>query len=269
MKNTGTILDQIVERKLKTLCEQREIFPLSKLIERLNLKTHKISTPFLFDKENINFIAEIKRFSPSKGALRPDLDPIDLANEYMKSGAAAISVLTEEYFFKGSLEDLRQVKKNNPSFPVLRKDFIVDEYQVYEAKLNNADIILLIAAVLEKNKLKDLSNLASELGMSVLFEVHDERECEEVLSLNPLILGVNNRNLKTFDVSLETSFRLIQKYKSNTNDKNIIWVSESGISEREHVLNLATEGFKAFLVGESLLKSPSPAEKLKELSGKN
>ncbi|MDJ0625396.1 MAG: indole-3-glycerol phosphate synthase TrpC [Candidatus Caenarcaniphilales bacterium] len=263
-----TILDEIVEKKRADLIIKKNILSAKhleeKVINKLKINRSKISfCEAINNSENTNIIAEIKRVSPSKGPLRPDLDPINLAMSYEQSGACAVSVLTEEHFFKGSDHDLQEVNKKL-RIPLLRKDFTIDEYQIWEAKLIGADAILLIASILSEEELVKFSTLAKSLELDILLEVHNEAELEKALVAKPQILGVNNRNLKTFEVNLQTSFNLISKYKTcNT----AAWVSESGIYEREQIDDLSTAGFKAFLIGESLLKHKNPAEKLKELVG--
>ena len=268
---TPTILDKIINQKKIDLAEQKKDLPLDKLKELVkeNEKKNEKSLSFyesLAGNQGTNIIAEIKRVSPSKGPLRPDLNPIDLAKEYESSGAKAISVLTEEKFFHGSLKDLIAVNEN-VQIPILRKDFVVDEYQIWEAKLYGASAVLLIAAVLSIEEMGIFYELANKLGLNALFEVHNEEEINKIISLEPKIIGVNNRNLHTFEVSLDTSFSLISKYGERfKNDKfSTLWVSESGIYERSEIASLMNAGFKAFLIGESLLKFPTPSEKLKEL----
>ncbi len=258
-----TILDKIVEQKKIDLEILKKQKPLEQLKELLQEKTLNTSSFFeaLNGGNGSNIIAEIKRRSPSKGPLRPDLDPINLATEYTSAGAKAISVLTEEKFFGGSDTDLVKVA-SKVTVPILRKDFTVDEYQIWEAKLIGASAILLIAAVLSEAELTELYNLATEIGLDVLVEVHNEEEAEKALKIKPQILGVNNRNLHTFEVSLNTSVKLIHKFGS---EHSGVWVSESGIHKKEDILMLTNQGFKAFLIGESLLKSTNPSDKLKEL----
>jgi len=207
-------------------------------------------------------IAEIKKASPSKGVLREDFDPVALAREYERGGAAAISVLTDEPFFQGSLEHLVSAR-SAVSLPALRKDFTLDEYQVVEAAANGADAILLIAAILEENQIRALRQLAAKYGMAALVEVHSQREVRAAVAAGADIIGVNNRDLKTFQVTLETSLQLVQDIPDG-----VVKISESGIQSREDIRRLAEAGFDAFLVGESLLRSPSPSSALRALTGK-
>jgi indole-3-glycerol phosphate synthase len=201
----------------------------------------------------VSVIAEVKRYSPSKGAIRPDLDPATLAAAYEAGGAAAVSVLTEESHFRGSLADLRTAA-GATALPLLRKDFIGDPYQVYEARAFGASAILLIAALLDDRGLRDLAALAQDLGLDVLLEVHDAGEMERALRVDGAILGINNRDLRTFDVSLETSIRLAGLVPADR-----VLVAESGIRDRADVERLGAAGLDAVLVGESLLRQGEAA----------
>jgi indole-3-glycerol phosphate synthase len=204
-------------------------------------------------------IAEIKKASPSKGVLSEDFDPESIARTYAKGGAAALSVLTDREFFQGSLADLEGARAAC-KIPVLRKDFTIDEFHVIEAAAHGADAILLIAAVLDKSELRRFRELAATFGMAALVEVHDGDELDEALESGAEIVGVNNRNLSTFEVTLETSLRLVAKIPSS-----VIKVSESGIHSGADVQKLTEAGFDAFLVGEHLMKSGDPAAALKAL----
>ena len=260
----ANFLQNIIEHKkqdLEILKAQKSLNQLIYEVNNLNNITEKNNAEFLkalSDENNINIIAEIKRFSPSKGALRPDLNPIELAETYQEAGAKAISVLTEKHFFKGHNQDLEQVKQK-VKIPILRKDFIIDKYQIWESKLIGANAILLIAAILSLSELIEFSAIAKDLNLDILFEVHDRDELIKCLKAKPQILGINNRNLKTFEVDLNISHSLIQEFKSSDIQ---VWVSESGINDCEDIINLHKSGFKAFLIGESLLKSQDPASKL-------
>lgn len=206
-------------------------------------------------------IAEIKRASPSRGDLRPDLEPAQLAAAYEAGGAAALSVLTEGRFFKGSLDDLRQARAAC-SVPVLRKDFLLAPWELYEARAAGADAVLLIAAALDADKLADMAGLAQELGMDVLFEVHDAQELEAVRTVEPRIVGINNRDLRTFVVDLETTKNLASRLP-----EGVLRVSESGFfgpSDLAPFRGLV----EAFLVGESLVTAPDPKAALEKLRGK-
>ena len=202
-------------------------------------------------------VAEIKKASPSKGIFTREFDPSSIARVYASGGAAALSVLTDREFFQGSLDDLRTARAA-AGIPVLRKDFTIDEFHVIEAAANGADAILLIAAILEESSMRRFRELAAQFRMAALVEVHDQAELDAALASGAEIIGVNNRNLHTFEVKLETSLRLLDKIPPAA-----IKVTESGIESREAVRRLA--GFDAFLVGEHLMKSADPAAALREL----
>jgi indole-3-glycerol phosphate synthase len=204
-------------------------------------------------------IGEIKKASPSKGVLARDFDPMRLALQYEAGGAAALSVLTDQPFFQGSLEDLRAAR-GACELPVLRKDFTLDESQVLEAAANGADAILLIAAILDEVAMRELRELAAEYGMAALVEVHDERELGKALEAGAEIVGVNNRDLNTFQVTLETSLSLAARIPAK-----VLKVSESGIECAQDVRRLLDAGYQAFLVGEHLMKSSDPAGALRAL----
>jgi len=206
-------------------------------------------------------IAEIKKASPSKGILREDFDPALLARQYQQGGAAAISVLTDGPFFQGSLADLAAARRA-ASLPALRKDFTLDEYHVVEAAANGADAILLIAAILDEEEIRRLSELAAQYRMAALVEVHDLGELKTAVDAGADMIGVNNRNLRTFEVSLETSLRLGEQIPDG-----VVKISESGIHSREDVRRLEDAGFHAFLVGEHLLTSENTVEALRALAG--
>jgi len=204
-------------------------------------------------------IGEIKKASPSKGVLADPFDPVSIARMYSSGGAAALSVLTDRQFFQGGLGDL-EVARAAVSLPVLRKDFTLEEFHVIEAAAHGADAILLIAALLEEKEMRELRELAARYGMASLVEVHDAAELESALGSGAEIVGVNNRNLHTFEVTLETSLQLAEKIPAN-----VVKVSESGIHSRADVVRLTAAGFRAFLVGEHLMKSADPAAALREL----
>lgn len=209
----------------------------------------------------VSLIAEIKRASPSKGAIRPDLDPVVLARCYAENGAAAISVLTDGKYFGGSLDDLRAVRQA-VDLPVLRKEFVVDPYQVYEARAAGADALLLIAAVLDDDELAQLGALALELAMSALVEVHNEVELARALRIDPRIVGINNRDLKTFAVDLENTARLRPLIPVD-----VVLVAESGIRTRADVDRLGRIGVNAMLVGEALVRAEDVGRQVRELVG--
>jgi len=207
-------------------------------------------------------IAEVKRSSPSKGALAAITDPAALAEQYQEAGAAVVSVLTERRRFGGSLEDLDAVRKR-VSIPVLRKDFMVDEYQFLEARAHGADVVLLIVAALSKSQLRDFYDLATELGMASLIEVHTAQELESAMDIDPRIIGVNSRNLKTLDVDSAAFAELIPRIPSD-----VIRVAESGIATRSDVEFAQKAGATAILVGETLVKSGDPISAMQELLGR-
>jgi len=204
-------------------------------------------------------IAEIKRASPSKGLLREDFNPAAIAASYQAGGASCVSVLTDRDFFQGSEDYLRQARAAC-DLPVIRKDFIVDPYQVYEARAIAADCILLIVSALEDEQMLALNTLAHELGMDVLVEVHDEAELERALRLNNRLIGVNNRNLRTFETSLDTTLRMLDQIP-----KECTVVTESGIHEATDVALMREHRVNAFLVGEAFMRAPDPGAKLAEL----
>jgi indole-3-glycerol phosphate synthase len=205
-------------------------------------------------------IAEIKKASPSKGLLTPDFQPAASARDYEAGGAAALSVLTDEHFFQGGLDDL-QAARSAVQLPALRKDFTISEYHVIEAAAYGADAILLIAAILTTAQMRSFRELAAQFGMAALVEVHDHTELNMALDSGPAIIGVNNRNLHTFQVTLETSLRLAERIPDG-----LIRVSESGIENRQQIDRLRTAGFHAFLIGEHLMRSGSAREALLALT---
>jgi len=207
-------------------------------------------------------IAEVKKASPSKGVLRVDFIPADIAQSYAEFGAACLSVLTDQQFFQGSIEYLKQARASC-GLPVLRKDFMVDAYQIYESRVVGADCILLIAAILDDQQMKDMEALAVSLDMAVLVEVHDAAELERALKLKTPLIGINNRNLKTFEVSLDTTFELMGRVPADR-----VLVTESGIVSPADVKRLRDAKINAFLVGEAFMRADEPGEALAELFGK-
>jgi indole-3-glycerol phosphate synthase len=216
----------------------------------------------LLRADGVSVIAEVKRSSPSKGALAPISDPASLAAKYEEAGASVISVLTEQRRFGGSLADLDAVRKA-VSLPVLRKDFMIDEYQFFEARAHGADVVLLIVAALSKSQLKDFYDLSTELAMAVLVEVHTEDELERALEISPRIIGVNSRNLKTLEVDSAGFQRLLPRIPDS-----IIRVAESGISSRKEVEFAQEFGADAVLVGEALVRAGDPISALHDLMGR-
>ena len=206
-------------------------------------------------------IAEVKKASPSKGVIKEDFNPLQIAFAYQESGAAAISVLTDEQFFQGSLNHMHQVAKST-IIPILRKDFIIDEYQVLEARAYRADAFLLIASLLDKERLRDFRLIGEELGMDALVEVHTYEELDKALSSEAEIIGINNRDLITFEVDIKKSIEMVPHIP-----KEKLIVSESGIKSRDDIIKLEEAGVNAFLIGETLLKSDDIGRKLRELIG--
>ena len=216
-----------------------------------------------FRKGKFSLIAEIKKASPSAGVIREDFDPITLAKVYEESGASALSVLTDEKFFQGKLPDL-EFAKQSTTIPVLRKDFIIDEAQVYESRIAGADALLLIARILNDSELNKMIELTKELGMQALVEVHNAEEVERVLKAGAKIIGINNRDLDTFKVDPQNTVDLIKKFPKL---RDRIIISESGIFTHEHVETLKKAGVDGVLIGESLLRSKNIPAKIRELFG--
>jgi len=255
-----SVLSSIIEGVREDLAARR--LPMGQLQEALETApTVRDCLPFLISSE-MSVIAEVKRSSPSKGALAPITDPAGLAAQYEEAGAHVVSVLTEQRRFGGSLADLDAVRKAI-ELPILRKDFMVDEYQFYEARAHGADVVLLIVAALSKNQLEDYFHLSTELGMRSLIEVHTNDELERALEISPEIIGVNSRNLKTLEVDARAFAELIPQIPSN-----IARVAESGISTREEVVFAQECGATAILVGEALVRSESPTVAINQLLGR-
>ena len=255
-----SVLDSIIEGVREDLAARR--LPLSRLHEQLAQAPSVIDAHPRLTADPMTIIAEVKRSSPSKGALAAIESPASLATRYEEAGAAVVSVLTEKRRFGGSLEDLIAVRKAI-STPILRKDFMVDEYQFFEARAAGADVVLLIVAALSKNQLKDYYDLATELGMAVLVETHTEQEIEDAMVINPRIIGVNARNLKTLEIDLAAFSRLIPMIPAE-----VIRVAESGISQRSEVEIAQNAGAQAILVGETLVKSGDPRQAIDQLLGR-
>jgi indole-3-glycerol phosphate synthase len=258
------LLAKIIERKREELAEVRANLPLREL--RAGIRDVEPPRDFFkavssIESRHINLIAEIKKKSPVKGVLIEDLKVDDLAKRYEGAGASAISVITEKNFFSGNPEYIGTVKKA-AKIPVLRKDFLIDEYHIYEARYLGADALLLIAAILEQSTLSDFISLSSELGMPALVEVHNERELEKALKAKAEIVGINNRDLTTFNVDINTTFRVIKEVPQGK-----VIVSESGINNSDDVKMLRDAGVHAILVGESIVTAKDVGKKIKELIG--
>ena len=244
-----SILEDIVKNTTLKLAKKKLATPLAEIkseLARLNLPKGAFKANLLNKDQAI--IAEIKKASPSAGIISEDFDPIQKAKDYEAFGAAALSILTEEDFFLGSIEYLKEVKAVT-SLPILRKDFMIDEYQIYEAKLIGADCILLIASLLSDTQMLRFVRLAENLELDYLIEVHDEKELSRAEHFKNALIGVNNRNLKTFEVDLDNSVRL----KNQFNGDNI-FIAESGIKNQEDMIYLKEKGLNIFLIGESLMK---------------
>ena len=254
------ILDKIIENKRSEVERAKKSKPLDFLKSELqNLENTKGFYESISPDGSTKVIAEIKCASPSKGVLREDFNPVEISKAYYKGGASAISVLTDSRFFKGSRDHLRDVR-SAVELPLLRKDFIIDPYQVYESRLYGADAILLIVAALDSTILRELLELAHSLDMDAIVEIHDEGELDKAIESGSKIIGINNRDLKTFDVSLETSFRLCKLIP-----RGKIVVSESGISSSDDIKRLKSAGINVLLIGETFMRAPEPGEELRRL----
>ena len=243
------ILDEIVLNTKSKLEAKKLETPLEELISRVNkLKIEKSNFKENLVLKDQAIIAEIKKASPSAGIISEDFNPVAKAKEYESFGASALSILTEEDFFLGSIEYLIDVKAIS-NIPILRKDFIVDEYQIYESKLIGADCILLIVSILSDDELNRFTKLADSLGLDFIIEVHDEEELTRIEDFSNAIIGVNNRDLKTFEVNIENSIRLRNFFK-----KENIFVAESGIKNQKDIDKLSKHNINVFLIGESLMR---------------
>lgn len=259
----GNVLERILERRRAAVEHRKRILPEAVL--RLGVKKSSPTRDFsgALTRRSVNVIAELKRASPSRGVLRPAFDASALATQLETQGAAALSVLTEEEFFQGSLQDMK-IARAATALPVLRKDFIVDRWQVWESRATEADSFLLIVAAFRPPAgdalLRELLELGRDLGMQALVEVHTREELSRALAAGARMIGVNNRDLRTLEVDLETSFKLIEAIPDDCTA-----VSESGIHSAADIAQLRVAGFDAFLVGEHLMQSPDPAAALGQL----
>jgi indole-3-glycerol phosphate synthase len=254
------ILDEIHAYKLKEVAENKRLVSIESLKGRCKNVPEAVKSGTVLKKDKrIKFIAEVKKASPSAGIIREDFNYLNIAKEYEVGGASAISVLTDKEFFKGDIKYLSEIKET-VSLPVLRKDFIIDPYQIYEARAAGADLVLLIARILTKEKIDTFLTLSHELGMECLVEVHDNDELEKVLKTEAAIIGINNRNLDTFVTNLDTTLQLRHRIP----DDKIV-VSESGIKTRADVLMLEDAGIDAILIGETLMRCKDIPQKIKEL----
>jgi indole-3-glycerol phosphate synthase len=263
------MLLEIVKNRYKSVEKQKKELPLSVLMESESLTKNCFSLSEKIVKSTTDFqiIAEFKRKSPSKGLLNDQAQILPTVLGYEAAGACGISILTENQYFMGKSEDITAVR-STLQLPILRKDFIVESYQIFESKVLGADVILLIAACLDKKTIQEFTDLALDLGMEVLLELHKESEIEKIPTHkrdSAILLGVNNRDLKTMQVSIENSFHLAETLHKKGLHKEKIWVSESGLSSRADLLALQQVGFDAFLMGERFMKNAFPAQALQDL----
>tara|TARA_B110000014_G_C20070624_1_gene558330 strand:+ start:530 stop:1321 length:792 start_codon:yes stop_codon:yes gene_type:complete len=258
----NSYLDKIIHQTISSVEMDKQKIPLQELKSYLsdlnNTKGFFEAIKTRNDKGLISVIAEIKKASPSQGLIRENFNPKDIAQSYQESQATCLSILTDAPYFQGSLEDLASVREV-VELPLLRKDFIVDDYQIYQSRFYGADCILLIASVLSDTQLKEFKEIAQELNLDVLIEVHDASEMDRAKKLDFPLIGINNRDLKTFNVNIETTIKLSENFQ------NKIIVSESGIKTKEDVKKILSSGTKTFLVGESFMRAADPGEELKNL----
>jgi len=254
-----TILDKILAHKKKEVAQLRSEVALEKLVKSPQFKRTPLSLKkALTARNSTGIIAEFKRQSPSKGIINAKADVVQVTQDYIAAKVAAQSILTDTHFFGGSILDLVKAREVNKIAPILRKDFIVDTFQIIEAKAVGADVILLIAACLTQRQLKDFGALATDLGLEVLYEVHDKSELNKI-DLDNKIIGINNRNLKTFKVDLEQSLAVADAIPNTC-----VKVSESGICDPKIVIGLKAYGFQGFLIGENFMKTDNPGKACKE-----
>lgn len=255
------VLSEIIAHKRLEVDKQKQLLSIIEIEKRIEAQVYKslsLKESLLHSSHGI--IAEFKRRSPSKSWINQDADATIIPLQYEKSGAAALSILTDETYFGGTIKDLQQgISKT--SIPVLRKEFIVDEYQIYESKMHGAHAILLIAAALTPQQSKHFTQIAQNIGLEVLLELHDEKEMEYISPLNNMI-GINNRNLGSFETTVEKSFKMIDRLPTEA-----VLISESGISDPRTVFDLRQAGYKGFLIGENFMKTDHPGEALKQFIG--
>lgn len=257
------ILEEIAARTVQRVAEEKAAVPLSEMKKRAEALDANTGFPFrkALSGDEISFICEVKRASPSKGLIAPDFPYLDITRDYERAGASAISCLTEPFWFKGRDEYLAEIS-NAVTIPVLRKDFTVDEYMIYQAKTLGASAVLLICSILSKEQLSEYLGIAHSLGLSALVEAHDEDEVRTALSVGAGIIGVNNRDLRTFTVDINNSARLRKLVPPE-----ILFVSESGIKTAADIEALRSNGTNAVLIGETLMRSPDKKAALDELRG--
>lgn len=254
----SNILDKIIADKRKEVALKKSVVPVSQLESAALFSRKTISLAHNLRESHTGIIAEHKRRSPSRDVINQKLSVTDVARGYEKAGVSGMSILTDRKYFGGSLEDLLLVR-TVANIPLLRKEFIIDEYQLFEAKAHGADVILLIAAVLSRKEIESLSQCAKSLGLDVLLEIHNEEELHKSVMPSLDMLGVNNRNLKTFEVSIDTSKQLAAIIPDE-----FVKVSESGISNTEAIRDLQQYGYRGFLIGENFMKTENPGESAKE-----
>ena len=256
------ILEKIVKQLKIDLQERKASLPIEIIKDNISFESEPISLYDALSNDYLGIISEIKDTSPSKGKLMTENNFNKLANDYFNANVDAISIVTEKNYFNGTKNNIPRIKSfaNYNSTPILRKDFIVDEYQIYESKLINADAILLIASILNIDQLKLYSEIAYSLDLDVIIEVHNELELDQVLKIDPKIIGINNRDLSTFKVDLNTTLNMINKIPVS-----VIKISESGIYTSDDMSKLYQFGCNAVLIGESIITSINPYEKIKEL----
>jgi len=257
--NTGTVLDRILEARRAEVDHRKRVLPETALKYGVKAAPPVRDFASALSRDAINVLAELKPASPSRGIIRDPFDAPSLSKSLEAAGAAALSVLTEGEFFRGSLKNLRDARKEI-ALPVLRKDFIFDPWQVWESRANDADSFLLIVAALADEQLRDLIALGRELGMEPLVEVHTREELDRALAAGARIVGVNNRDLKTLTVRVETSYELIERIP-----EECLAVAESGLRSHDDLKKLRAAGFDAFLIGEHLMLSPDPGSALRAL----
>lgn len=257
------ILEEIAARTVQRVAEEKAAVPLSEMKKRAEALDANTGFPFrkALSGDEISFICEVKRASPSKGLIAPDFPYLDIARDYERAGASAISCLTEPFWFKGRDEYLAEIS-NAVKIPVLRKDFTVDEYMIYQAKTLGVSAVLLICSILSKEQLSEYLGIAHSLGLSALVEAHDEGEVRTALSVGAGIIGVNNRDLRTFTVDINNSARLRKLVPPE-----VLFVSESGIKTAADIEALRSNGTNAVLIGETLMRSPDKKAALDELRG--
>ena len=255
-----TILDKIIAFKKKEIAKIKAEVPVQKLVESPSFGSTAFSLKkSLLEVGSTGIIAEYKRQSPSKGIINDKATIAEVTNGYLDANVAAQSILTDTSFFGGTMADLMEARVLNQQKPILRKDFIVDGFQIVESKAIGADVILLIAACLTSTELKNFGNLASDIGMEVLYEVHTQEDLDKINDLDNKIIGINNRNLKTFEVNLDNSIQL-----ANQIPETSIKISESGISDPRIITGLKQYGFQGFLIGENFMKEENPGEACQE-----